>query len=35
MGRLTDAMNFAIAAHGEVRRKGDGLPAVLRPLKNP
>ena len=33
MGRLTDAMNFAIAAHGEVRRKGDGLPAVLHAME--
>ena len=33
MGRLTDAMNFAIAAHGEVRRKGDSLPAVLHAME--
>ena len=33
MGLLAEAMNFAIAAHGETRRKGDGLPAILHAME--
>lgn len=33
MGLLTDAMNFAIAAHGDTLRKGDGLPAILHAME--
>ena len=33
MGLLTDAMAFAIAAHGEVLRKGDGSPAILHAME--
>lgn len=33
MGLLTDAMCFAIAAHGEARRKGDGAPVILHAME--
>lgn len=33
MGLLTDAMAFAAAAHGEARRKGDGVPAILHAME--
>ncbi len=33
MGLLTDAMEFAVAAHGETRRKGDGAPAILHAME--
>ena len=33
MGLLAEAMTFAIAAHGETRRKGDGSPAILHAME--
>ena len=33
MELLTDAMRFAIAAHGGVLRKGDGVPAILHAME--
>lgn len=33
MGLLTDAMTFAIAAHGGTLRKGDGSPAILHAME--
>lgn len=33
MELLTDAMTFAIAAHGDARRKGDGSPAILHAME--
>ena len=29
MGLFTDALHFAVDAHGDARRKGDGAPAIL------
>lgn len=33
MGKLTDAMTFAIAAHGDAKRKGDGTPAIFHAME--
>ena len=33
MQLLTEAMAFAMAAHGESRRKGDGAPAILHAME--